>query len=67
MRLFVPLFCLALLLGSCGPSAEELEKERLKDIKESEGERQTAIDGADDFVFGPQEDSTDMAEEIPVE
>lgn len=58
--LFLTLFS-ALMILSCGPSAEEIEKQRIQDSIKAEEERLDAIDEANSFIVNP-DDTNDLAE-----
>ena len=60
MKLFVFALLISIFVVSCGPSAEEQEKQRIQDSIKAEEDRLRAIDDLDSFVFGDEvEESND--------
>jgi hypothetical protein len=54
MKLFAFALMISLFVVSCGPSAEEQEKQRIQDSIKAEDDRLRAIEELDSFVFGDE-------------
>ena len=52
MKYLLALIIIALFIVSCGPSKEDIEKEIQKEDSLMEPERDSAIENANDFIFG---------------
>ena len=66
LKFFCLLLFVFLILISCGPSAEELEKQRIQDSIQTEEDRLKSIGTADDFITGVssgQEEQSDTLAE----
>lgn len=62
MRFVISVIFLMLILASCGPSAEEREKQRIQDSIHAEEDRLRSIEDADAFILGVQEDNDSLAQ-----
>jgi hypothetical protein len=52
MKYLLALFISTLFIISCGPSKEDVEKELQREDSLMEPERDSAIENANDFIFG---------------
>jgi hypothetical protein len=57
MKYFIAAIFLSVMFVSCGPSAEELEKQRIQDSLKAEEERLDAIEDADAFIMESASDT----------
>ncbi len=62
MKFLFASLVLGIVLSSCGPSAEDIEKQRIQDSIKAEEERLSAIEDADAFIT---ESTSDTLAEIP--
>lgn len=62
MKYLLSFIMIATLIVSCGPSAEEREKQRVQDSTKAEEERLKAIEDADAFILNNMAETDTMAE-----
>jgi len=62
MKILVVISCVLFLLVACGPSSEEIERQRLEDSVKAEHARITAIEEANRFITDIESEKNDSVE-----